>query len=208
MGEELQNQPPAAPGGERRPYIPPDYSTPRPGARKRPRSFARSLLEFIGIIAGAIVVAYFLQAFIVKPFQIPSESMYPTLMPGDRVLVNRLAYRSGQPRRGDIIVFKSPNDPEVDFIKRVVAIGGDTIEIKRGTVLLNGEPLVETYIKSPDISTFNMQTVPQGTVFVLGDNRGDSQDSRFWQSPWLPVEDVIGKAFLTYWPPGRIGPTG
>ncbi|MFA6000684.1 MAG: signal peptidase I [Thermoleophilia bacterium] len=164
-----------------------------------------SLLEYIGIFAGAIVIAFVAQAFLIKPFQIPSESMVPTIDPGDRILINRLSYRFGPVQRGDIIVFKSPMNPDVDFVKRVIAVGGETIEVKRGTVLVNGEPQVENYLNGADISNFPLTSIPEGNVFVMGDNRGDSGDARFWNPHWLPEENILGKAFATYWPPGRIG---
>jgi len=172
-----------------------------------PRSSVRSVLEVIGILLGAIIAAWVIQAYLVKPFQIPSESMVPTINPGDRILINRLAYRYGDIKRGDVIVFKAPNEPDTDFVKRVIAVAGDTVEVKNGGVIVNGEPQIEKYTNpdAPDHSTFTMQTVPEGNVFVMGDNRTNSQDGRFWKPPWLPVENVIGKAFFTYWPPGRMG---
>jgi len=172
-----------------------------------PRSFARSALEVIGIFLGAIIIAWVIQAYLVKPFQIPSESMVPTIDPGDRILVNRLSYRVGDIQRGDVVVFKAPFDQETDFVKRVIAVAGDTIEIVRGNVIVNGEPQIEDYTNtaSIDISSFARQIVPEGNVFVMGDNRSNSKDGRYWDPPWLPVEYIIGKAFFTYWPPGRMG---
>ncbi|MHB1324771.1 MAG: signal peptidase I [Thermoleophilia bacterium] len=173
-----------------------------------PHSIVRSFFEVIGIFFGAIIVAWVLQAYLVKPFQIPSESMVPTIDIGDRVLVNRLAYRYGEVKRGDVIVFKAPMEPDVDYVKRVIAVGGDQVEVTPGgTVYLNGEPQIENFTNPNFISVqpFAEQTVPAGNVFVMGDNRGDSKDSRFWTSPWLPVDEIIGKAFFTYWPPGRMG---
>jgi len=172
-----------------------------------PRSTARSILETIGIIAGAVLLMWTLQAFLIKPFQIPSESMVPTIDPGDRILVNRLSDTSGDIQRGDIIVFKAPHEPGVDFVKRVIAVGGDTIEVKRGQVIINGIPQVEDYVNPlvMDVSNFPATTIPPGNVFVMGDNRTNSQDARFWDPPWLPVDSVIGKAFFIYWPPQRMG---
>jgi signal peptidase I len=129
--------------------------------------------------------------------------MEHTLDVGDRVLVNRLAYRFGDhmPNRGDIIVFRSPENINQDLIKRVIAVGGDTIEIKSGNIFVNGEMKVEPFLKEvPNISNFPLEKVPDGTVFVMGDNRNNSHDSRAWKPPWLPVENIIGKAFVTYWP--------
>ncbi|MEK6536352.1 MAG: signal peptidase I [Actinomycetota bacterium] len=173
-----------------------------------PRSAFRSILETIGILAGAIVVAWVLQAYLVKPFQIPSASMVPTMNIGDRILVNRLVYRFGEVKRGDVIVFKAPIDPDVDYVKRVIAVARDRVEVTpQGAVVINGELQVENYTNpnSTRLQPFTEQTVPEGNVFVMGDNRGDSKDSRFWTSPWLPVDDIIGKTFFTYWPPGRMG---
>lgn len=175
-----------------------------PGSSKS-RSAVGGVIEFVGILAGAIVVAYLLQLFVLKPFQIPSESMMPTIDVGDRILVNRLAYQYGSINRGDVIVFESTSEPGIDVVKRVIAIAGDTIEVKQGQVILNGQPLAEPYISFTDSSTFPVRTVPEGNVFVMGDNRPNSQDSRYWHPPWLPVQNIIGKAFITYWPPGRIG---
>ncbi len=169
------------------------------------RSPARGILELIGIILAAAVLAYLLQAYLVKPFEIPSGSMEPTLMPGDRVLVNRTAYKFGSPQRGDIIVFRSPKDPGIDYIKRVIAVGGDTVEIRGGMVLINGEPQVEDYVKTTDLRDFRFKLVPAGMVFVLGDNRPDSEDARYWKPPWFSEDEIIGKAFFRYWPVSRIG---
>lgn len=176
-----------------------------PRRQKKTRSPARSVIDFIVIFGGAILMAYILQAYLVKPFQIPSESMVPTIDPGDRILVNRLAYRFGSVQRGDIIVFKAPIDPGVDYVKRVIAIGGDTVEVRRGQVILNGESQNEPYVAAEHQTNFAAQKVPDGAVFVMGDNRGDSQDSRFWPVPWLNMDSIVGKAFVTYWPPGRLG---
>jgi signal peptidase I len=199
-GEELSH--PLDPVGE-----PPETAGLKPAAKPPPRrhksrSPFRSLLEVALIFAGAILVAYLLQAYIVKPFQIPSESMEPTIDPGDRILVNRL---SGSIERGDIIVFQAPPDPNVDYVKRVIGLPGDTIEVKRGQVIVNGEPQDETYLHAADLSSFETRTVPEGNLFVMGDNRSNSQDSRYWDPPWLPMDNVIGKAFFIYWPPGRMG---
>ncbi len=214
MGENQSNHPfSSMPEGE--PVgLPPDYSTRAPSADKQkksarePKSSVQSTLEFIGIIIAAIVLAYLLQAFLIKPFKIPSSSMEQTLVPGDRVLVNRLSYKFGSPQRGDVIVFRSPDDPSVDFIKRVIAVEGDLIEVRQGQVILNGEPQVEDYVQVPDVSNFRQQLVPAGHVFVMGDNRPDSQDSRRWKQPWLPVDNIIGRAFMIYWPFSRISSLG
>lgn len=208
MGEERPSQfLPDATRGEPG-SLPPDYKTPAPSEKKKtvqnPGNPVRRSLEFVAIIISAVVLAYLLQAFLIKPFKIPSASMEPALVPGDRVLVNRLSYKFGSPQRGDIIVFRSPDDPNVDYIKRVIAVGGDSIEIKEGQVLVNNEPLVEDYIKEVDVENFRLQHVPDGHVFVMGDNRPDSLDSRVWRPPWISEDNIIGKAFIIYWPFSRL----
>ncbi|HEY3310082.1 MAG TPA: signal peptidase I [Anaerolineales bacterium] len=125
-------------------------------------------------------------------------SMKPTLQDGEFVLVNRLAYRVGVPNRGDIIVFHFPLDPgSQDLIKRVIGLSGDTIRVHRGVVSVNGQPLVEPYIAAPPLYSGEW-VVPEGDLFVLGDNRNDSSDSHSWGM--LPIEQVVGKAIFIYWP--------
>jgi signal peptidase I len=184
------------------------------------------------IVALAIGLALGIQAFIVKPYQIPSPSMEPTLDIGQRVLVNRLSYRlGGDPSVGDIIVFHPPvgaergnecgaekerGQPcpmptdemaETNFIKRVVAGPGDTLKIVNGVPIVNGEKPVEDYIRpcrglgGCDFPT--VITIPPDHYFMMGDNRGASDDSRYWGP--VPRDWIIGKAFFTYWPPKRLG---
>lgn len=208
LGEEYGNETPetivdrAGEGGQ-----PPPQHQPHALRRKKRRSAGAKVLEIIAIVLGAVLIAVLTQSFIVKPFQIPSESMQPTIEPGDRILVNRLSYRIGDVERGDIIVFKSPQDPDTDFVKRIIAVGGDTIEIDNRMVIVNGEALTEDYIApwlNPNEPLFALRTVPEGTVFVMGDNRDNSGDSRRWTDPFLPEEDIIGKAMAIYWPLSRI----
>jgi signal peptidase I len=126
--------------------------------------------------------------------------MNPSLANGEYILVNKLAYRLGEPKRGDIIVFSFPNDPSQDLIKRVIGLPGDNIDIQNGKVMINGIALEEPYIAAPPIYNGNWQ-VDVGKLFVLGDNRNESKDSHEWGL--LPIENVIGKAVLIYWPPPK-----
>jgi len=125
-------------------------------------------------------------------------SMRPTLDNGEYVLVNKMAFRSSLPEYGDIIVFHFPIDPEQDFIKRVIGLPGDEISVRNGKVILNDYSLTEPYIAAAPLYTGNW-TVPEGQVFVLGDNRNNSSDSHSWGS--VPMENVVGKAMVIYWPP-------
>jgi signal peptidase I len=199
----------------------------------RPR-LRHPLFELVFTIVVALGLALAVQAYAVKPYRIPSSSMEPTLDIGQRVLVNRLSHRLGaQPHVGDVIVFHPPRgaDNEVcgdrhsgngtqapcarpvaqpdsqTFIKRVVAVGGDSIAIVDGHAVRNGQRANEPFAAScgggSDCNFPSTIRVPPGYVFVMGDNRGASDDSRYWGP--VPVSWVIGKAFATYWPPSRIG---
>jgi signal peptidase I len=189
-----------------------------------------SLIELVTIVAVALGLALGIQAFLVKPFRIPSESMVPTLEISQRVLVNRVSLHFDDPSRGDIVVFKPPKGADdnacgarhssesacprptkarsnTNFIKRVVATGGDRIKIIDGRVYRNGKRQKEPFIR-PDsqCGICNLPreiTIPKGYFFMMGDNRGESADSREWGP--IPKKWMIGKAFVTYWPPNRIG---
>jgi signal peptidase I len=168
----------------------------------------KAALELALIVALAIGLAVSVQAYAVKPYRIPSESMVPTLQVGDQVIVNRFSHHLGaQPEVGDIVVFHPPIDTDQTFIKRVVGVAGDRIALRDGRVVRNGDLQREPYARpcadDPECDVTRPVRVPAGHVYVLGDNRGASQDSRFWGS--VPVADVIGEAVAIYWPPGRAG---
>ena len=161
-------------------------------------------MEVVLIVGAAFVLALLIQQFIVKPFYIPSESMEPTLVEGDRVLVNRFIYRFTDPEPGDVIVFHPPTAPDEDYIKRVVAVAGDTVEVKDGKLYVNGEAQDEPYLNEPFIQgVFPPETIPEGYVFAMGDNRNRSGDSRVFGP--VNVDKILGEGFLIYWPLGKIG---
>lgn len=184
------------------------------GERKKGR-----LRENIEAILIAILLALVIRAFVVQAFKIPSGSMEPTLEIGDHILVNKFTYginlpvtntpliSLGEPERGDIIVFEYPVEPDKDFIKRVIGIPGDVVEIRDKKVFVNGEPLVQGYTKYTEDhvipggvnerDNFGPVTVPENQYFVLGDNRDNSYDSRFWG--FVEEEAVKGEAFIIYW---------
>ncbi|GAC1435740.1 MAG: signal peptidase I [Solirubrobacteraceae bacterium] len=194
-------------------------------------SRGNSVVEFVLIVVIALGLAFGIQALIVKPYRIPSGSMEPTLAIGQRVLVNRIGNALSDPHVGEILVFHPPqgavepvhcgapvaNDQlcsrpsaqpsDVNFIKRVVAGPGDTLAIRDGHVIRNGKLANEPFIRGcagASGCTFPTPiTIPAGHWFMMGDNRGDSEDSRFWGP--IPKGWIIGGAFATYWPPGRIG---
>ena len=199
---------------------------------KKKQSPAASLIELVTIVAVALGLALGIQAFLVKPFRIPSESMVPTLAVGQRVLVDRVSERFGDPDRGDVMVFKPPRgaddnvcgvEPppegqpcprptkersETNFIKRVVGLPGERLMVKDNRVYINGRRQDEPFLNegTPCDQLCNLEreiTIPKGHYFMMGDNRGASADSREWGP--VPKRWMIGKAFVTYWPPGKIG---
>jgi signal peptidase I len=201
-------------------------------ATKPKSSAGGSLLELVLIVVVALGLALGIQAFLVKPYRIPSESMVPTLEVGQRVLVNRIGARFSDPKVGDVVVFHPPAGAEqsnecgggppppsqacatptderadVNFIKRVVAGPGDRIAIRDGHVVLNGKRQKETFVEpcggGEACDLPREITIPADHYFMMGDNRGSSDDSRFWGP--VPRKWIIGEAFATYWPPKRIG---
>ena len=197
---------------------------------KRERTIASRAFwkELPILIVVALVVAVLIKTFLAQAFFIPSASMRNTLLEGDRVMVNKLAFRFGEPARGDVVVFDSPladlsegenifgatlrnigeslglSTPDTALIKRVIAIGGDTVEIRDNTVSINGtatvEPYLMTNVRMPD---FGPLEIPADHIFVMGDNRNQSEDGRRFGP--VPESSIIGKAFIRVWPPTRWG---
>jgi len=182
----------------------------------------KRVLEYVAVVAVAVLVALAVQAWLVKPYRIPSGSMLDTLRPGDRVLVNRVVYHLREPRRGDVIVFRYPQDPDVVFIKRVVGVPGDLLEARDGRLYVNGNKAAEPYVHrtggrlDPTVaqaaiagstlhdpwSLAEPYRVPAGAYFVMGDNRTDSDDSRDWGT--VPRAAIVGEGLATYWPVSRL----
>ena len=148
----------------------------------------------------ALVIAFVIRYFIVELYLVDGPSMRPTLQSAERLVVNKFIYRFRAPERGEILVFRYPKDPSRDFIKRVIAVPGDTIEIKDGRVFVNQQLMNEPYILSKTRGDYPLATVPEGHIFVMGDNRNNSEDSRFADVGFVPFELVKGKAVLVFWP--------
>ncbi|SJZ63608.1 signal peptidase I [Selenihalanaerobacter shriftii] len=159
--------------------------------------------EYLEAVVIAVILSFIIITFIIQAFYIPSGSMRPTLEPGDRIFVNKFIYRFKNPERFDIIVFKYPVNPRKKFIKRVIGLPGDTVSIDNGTVYVNDRPLKENYTLDVGYSNYQEVEVPPKHYFVLGDNRNNSEDSRFWG--FVPRKNVIGKALVRFWPLSRIG---
>ena len=160
-------------------------------------NWGRMFLDILETVVLAVVLFLGINAISAR-VRVDGSSMNPTLQNGEFVLVSRMAYRIGDMQRGDIIVFRSINEIDLDLIKRVIGLPGDDVMVQDGRVMINGQPLSEPYIAAPPRYNGEWQ-VPEGYLFVLGDNRNDSSDSHQWGL--LPLDNVIGKAVLIYWPP-------
>ena len=193
--------------------------TPQEGASSTVAPERKSALREWGEALGvALILALVIRSFVVQAFKIPSGSMLPTLQIGDHILVNKFIYgvrlpilgnmllELGTPKHGDVIVFVYPEDPQKDFIKRVVAVAGDVVEVRAKKLTVNGEPVSDPHAHfadgdsiggQPQRDNFGPFAVPRGSVFVMGDNRDRSYDSRFWGP--VALDQVKGKAFLIYW---------
>ena len=158
----------------------------------------------------AVVLAFLIRVFIAEPRYIPSDSMFPTLQQGDRLVIEKVSYYFHPPMRGDIVVFQPPTQLQMQgyernqaFIKRAIALGGDIVSVQQGVVYVNDKSLKEDYIaESPHYNLPPIQ-VPEGTIFVMGDNRNNSNDSHIWG--FLPETNIIGHAVIRFWPWSHIG---
>jgi signal peptidase I len=179
-------------------------AAPNPDYRAR-AELVRELRRLVRDVALALFVCVLALAFLFQPFKVEGTSMQPRLAEDERILVNKLVYRLRPVHRGEVVVFWFPGDPERSFIKRVIGIPGDRVEIRAGTVYVDGERLREPYLR-PDyreVEDFGPVTVPPSDYFVLGDHRNVSNDSRSWGM--VPARLIYGKAFLRYWPLSRAG---
>ena len=156
--------------------------------------------DWIISIVVAVALAMFIRTFIVELYVVDGPSMRPTLESAERLVVNKFIYRFRVPEKGEVLVFQYPRDPSRDFIKRVIATPGDTIEIREGRVLVNDQLLTEDYILEKTRSEYPKSTVPEGRIFVMGDNRNNSEDSRFADVGFVPYDLIKGKAVMVFWP--------
>jgi signal peptidase I len=165
----------------------------------------RAFLNLLHDLVIAVVICVFLIAYVVQAFKVQGSSMAPALVDGERILVNKFLYRIHSIDRGDVVVFWYPEDPEVSFIKRIVGLPGDRIEINSGMVFVNGQPVREPYVRADfaDDRSYPPREVRAGHYFVLGDNRQGSNDSRSWGL--VPERYIYGKAFFRIWPLTEIG---
>lgn len=160
----------------------------------------KEIMTYVKIIIISILVAVIFDKFIVVNSVIVSDSMCDQIKKGDRLIANRLSYLLSNPKRGDIIVFKFPDNESEDYIKRIIGLPGDTIEIKSGVLYINGQKYQERYIKETMVGDFGPYNVPEDHYFVLGDNRNVSLDSRYWHNKYVSKKEILGKAVIKYYP--------
>jgi signal peptidase I len=169
----------------------------------------RVIREWVETIVIALALAMLVRTFVVAAFKIPTGSMKPTLLEGDKIFVSKFLYKFKSPQRGDVIVFKYPEDPKKDYVKRLIAFGDEKIEIKDGHVYVDGEQITDPHIEQIYYRNSGIYgakdseiEIPEDSFFVLGDNSANSRDSRYWG--FVPKKNLVGKAFLIWWPPNRI----
>ena len=168
-------------------------STSKEPAAKEKDSTAKELFQWLIAILAAVAIALFVDNFLIVNAQIPSGSMENTIMTGDRVVGNRLSY---------LTIFKYPDDESQLFIKRIIGLPGETVEIRDGHIYIDGssEPLEDVETKEYMVGNYGPYTIPEGCYFVMGDNRNDSKDSRYWIHPYVSKDKILGKAVFRYWP--------
>jgi len=165
------------------------------------KQYLETFKELISIVIIAFILSMLLRTFIIEGRIVPSESMVPTIKVGDRLLVNKFIFYFKEPTRGDIVVFRPPQvlNAKYDYVKRVIGLPGDKVEIKDSKLFLNDREVNEPYLAEPMRTDFGPVTVPENSLLVMGDNRNSSFDSRYWPA-WLTEDRLVGKAFCIYWP--------
>jgi len=162
----------------------------------------KEVFDWIKVVFAALAISFIINNFIIVNGQVPSGSMENTVMTGDRIVAFRLSYLFELPQRGDIIMFKYPDDESQNYLKRIIGLPGETVEIIDGNVYINGstEPLSKDYLKEMPIGSYGPYVVPKNSYFMLGDNRNESEDSRYWNNPYVQKDKILGKALFRYYP--------
>jgi signal peptidase I, bacterial type len=160
------------------------------------------IISWVKTIIFALVLAFFINNFIIVNATVPTGSMENTIMPKNRIIALRLIYYFENPERGDIVVFKYPDNEEILYVKRVIGLPGDTVEVKDGRVYINGAdtPIADEYIKETAYGNYGPYEVPDGSYFMMGDNRNESLDSRFWVNKFVEKDKILGKVYFKYYP--------
>ena len=165
-------------------------------------SAVREILSWVLTFALAIGAAFLIKNYLIINADVPTGSMENTIMPGDRLIGNRLAFLKDTPERGDVVIFHYPDDEEELYVKRVIGLPGEVVEIKDGKVYIDGSPtpLDDSFIPEKMIGSYGPYTVPENSYFMLGDNRNDSKDSRSWKNKFVRFDQLVGKAIVRYYP--------
>ena len=162
------------------------------------------ILSFSRTILTGLIIGFAISNYIVANAEVPTGSMETTVMAGDRIIINRLSYVNESPQRGDIISFYFPDDESELFLKRIIALPNEVIEGKDGIIYINGEPLTTDYTSIISYDDFGPYTIPENCYFVMGDNRTNSYDSRYWEHKFVPIDSIVGKAEFSYYPSFKI----
>ncbi|MBQ9827116.1 MAG: signal peptidase I [Lachnospiraceae bacterium] len=181
---------------------PEEAPTDAPEEEDKKKNRIKETLSWVRVIVIAILIGLFLTRVVIVNATVPSGSMEPTVMTGDRVIGLRLAYMFSSPKRGDVIVFKYPDDRSVQYLKRIIGLPGEKVEIKDGKVYINDseEPLEEEYLTVVPTGNYGPYFVPEDSYFMLGDNRNNSKDSRYWKNTYVKKEDIVAKVLFGYYP--------
>lgn len=165
-------------------------------------SAKKEIFSWVKLILLALVISFILNHYIIVSAEVPTGSMENTIMIGDRIIASRLSYHFHEPQRGDIIVFNFPDDESQKYLKRIIGLPGETVKIKDGKVYINDSktPLKEDYLRETPVGDYGPYTVPKDSYFLMGDNRNDSFDSRFWEHTFATRDEIIGKAEFRYYP--------
>ncbi|WP_195415504.1 signal peptidase I [Enterocloster citroniae] len=169
---------------------------------EEPFSWKKEIISWIQIIVAAVVIALFLNNVIIANSRVPTGSMENTIMSHSRVIGSRLAYINSEPERGDVVIFKFPDNREVYYVKRVIGLPGEMVNVVDGKVYINDSqtPLDEPYLPEPMEGSYGPYTVPEGCYFMMGDNRNNSLDARFWKNQFVPKKDIMAKVLFCYYP--------
>ena len=169
-------------------------------SEEKKASIKAEVFSWVKVIVSAIIIALLVDFFIIANAVVPTGSMETTIPAGSRIMGLRLYYDFKEPERGDIVIFKYPDDESVDYLKRIIGLPGETVEIISGKVYINSELLDEPYLSEEPTGDFGPYQVPEDSYFMLGDNRAVSKDSRYWHNTYVKKDKIIAKAFVMYWP--------
>jgi len=166
------------------------------------KSIIKEIRDYVFLIVLAFALAFLMNKFVYANAEVPTGSMIPIVQPGDRLIVNRLAYLFEEPQRGDIVMFIYPDNEKDNYLKRIIGLPGEKVEIRDGLVYINDskKPLSEPYLNDPPNGDFGPYNVPEGCYFMLGDNRDISQDARYWKNKYVKKEKIVGKVLFRYYP--------